>query len=191
MMFFEKNKVNNALLCKNCHSQLENSEPKILPCGETICSFCVSSMQLTDNLFDCLLCHDKHEMPKNGLPNNKALLEILSVKPTSISRGTAFDLLEKSINNIHKKQMQFKRCIENSSDLINDHCFELRNDVQLATEEVILQVNDFSSKIIEEIDEYEKELIEFNKTNSISRMLFLIEKYLVLKKALIKLIIQY
>ncbi len=166
MMFFEKNKVNNALLCKNCHSQLENSEPKILPCGETICSFCVSSMQLTDNLFDCLLCHDKHEMPKNGLPNNKALLEILSVKPTSISRGTAFDLLEKSINNIHKKQMQFKRCIENSSDLINDHCFELRNDVQLATEKVILQVNDFSGKIIEEIDDYEKELIEFNKTNN-------------------------
>ncbi len=28
-----------------------------------------------------------------------------------------------------------------------------------------INVNDISSKIIEEIDEYEKELIEFNKTN--------------------------
>jgi len=27
-------------------------------------------------------------------------------------------------------------------------------------------VNDISAKIIEEIDEYEKEMIEFNKTNS-------------------------
>ena len=53
-------------------------------------------------------------------------------------------------------------------NLINEHCIELRSDVQLATEEVILQVNDFSSKIIKEIDEYEKESIVFNKTNPVS-----------------------
>lgn len=35
-----------------------------------------------------------------------------------------------------------------------------------STEEVILQVNDISSKLIEEIDQYEKELIEYNDTNS-------------------------
>jgi hypothetical protein len=43
---------------------------------------------------------------------------------------------------------------------------DLRSDVQLKGEEVIEQVNDFITKIIEEIDEYEQELIEFNKTNS-------------------------
>ena len=45
---------------------------------------------------------------------------------------------------------------------------DLRSNVQLATEEVILQVNNLSSKIIEQLDEYEHELIEFNKTNSVS-----------------------
>jgi len=145
-MFYDKYKVNNVLLCKNCQEQLD--EPKILPCGKTVCSLCASKIKMNGNEFDCLLCKNKHEMPKNGLPNNEALLEMLSVKPTSVSRGTAYDLLD------------------NSSDFINEHCIELRSDVQLRTEEVILQVNDFSSKIIEEIDDYEKELIEFNKTNN-------------------------
>jgi len=123
---------------------------------------------MNGNEFDCLLCKNKHEMPKNGLPNNEALLELLSVTPTSVSRGTIYDSLKKSLINIHKIQSRFKLGIDNRSDLINEHFIELRSDVQLATEEVILQVNDFSSKIIKEIDEYEKESIVFNKTNPVS-----------------------
>ena len=61
---------------------------------------------------------------------------------------------------------------ENSSDIIKEHCSELRNDVQIAAEEVIQQVNDLSTKIIEEIDEYEKERIEYNKANSKSLSTF-------------------
>jgi len=48
----------------------------------------------------------------------------------------------------------------------------LRNDVQLKAEEVMQLVNDLSSKIIEEIDEYEKERIEYNKENSKSLSTF-------------------
>ena len=33
-MFFDTNKVNNALLCKQCEGRLDI--PKILACGETI-----------------------------------------------------------------------------------------------------------------------------------------------------------
>ena len=43
---------------------------------------------------------------------------------------------------------------------------DLRSDVQLTAEEAILQINDISTKIIEKVDDYEKELIEFNRTNS-------------------------
>ena len=40
-MYYNKNEVINILNCKNCLERLD--EPKILPCGETICSFCTSS----------------------------------------------------------------------------------------------------------------------------------------------------
>ena len=169
-MFYDTNKVNNVLICKSCQEQLD--EPKILPCGRTVCSLCASKIKMNGNEFDCLLCKNKHEMPKNGLPNNEALLELLSVTLTSVSRGTIYDSLKKSLNNIQKIQSRFKLGIDNRSDLINEHCIELRNDVQLATEELILKVNDFNSKIIDEIDEYEKELLEFNKTNSLSFNLY-------------------
>jgi hypothetical protein len=57
----------------------------------------------------------------------------------------------------------------------------LRSDVQLTAEQVILQVSDFSTKIIEKIDEYEKELVEFNKTNSESLETFNVI-YIIIRK---------
>jgi len=163
-MYFEANQVNNILICQQCQGKLEG--PKILPCGETICSFCVSSIQTNLNVFNCLVCKQQHEMPKNGLPDNKVALKMLSVKPIKVFRGEAVDLLEKKLDDILKKHKLIKYSIENSTDLVKEHCIDLRSDVQLKTEEAIQQINDLSSKIIEEIDEYEEELIELNNTNS-------------------------
>jgi hypothetical protein len=104
-------------------------------------------------------------MPKNGLPINKSLLKLLSIMPTNVSRGKSYDLLEKLLDEMQKKNSFIKLGIENSNDFVKEHCMNLRSDVQIKAEEVILQVNEITTKIIEEIDEYEKELIEFNKTN--------------------------
>ena len=163
-MYFETDKVSDALLCIKCEGKLDI--PKILPCGEIICSLCEASIQVNDQMFHCLYCNQKHEMPKNGLSICKTLLKILSTKLTRVSRGKAFDSLLELLDEIQKKYSYFKHGIENRNDLINEYCADLRSDVQLTAEEVILQVNDISSKIIKEIDEYEKELIELNKTNS-------------------------
>jgi len=163
-MFYDAYKVDNKLLCRQCKVRLE--KPKILPCGETICSFCETSIQIKDRMFDCLVCKEKHKMPKNGLITNKSLSEILAIELTTVSRGEAYDSLMKFLNDIQKKLSFIKIGIENSTDLVKEHCIDLRSDVQLAAEETILKVNDITTKLIEEIDEYEKELIEFNKNNS-------------------------
>ena len=160
-MYYKLDEINEILLCQQCQGKLEG--PKLLPCGETICSFCVSS--INSNVFDCLVCKQQHEMPKNGLLDNKIALKILSMKPTKISRGVAFDLLEKSLDDIIEKHRLIKHSIENINDLIKKNCINLRSDVQLKTEEAIQQIIEISSKIIEEIDEYEQDLIKFNKTN--------------------------
>jgi hypothetical protein len=165
-MYFETNQVNDILICDQCEGRLDI--PKILPCGKTICSFCapLNLLSTIDYKFDCLVCKNKHEVPKDGLLINEALLKMLSIKPTRISRGYFFDSLQKSLDEIQNKRGLIKLGIENSTDLGKEHCIDLRNSVQLAAEEVILQVNDFSTKIIEEINEYEKGLIEFNKKNT-------------------------
>ncbi len=160
-MFFETNQVNDALICINCEGRLE--EPKMLPCGETICSFCATSFKIVDKTFDCLLCKQKHDMPKNGLPNNKALVKILSIKLTKISRGKVFDTFQDSLNQIRMNINLIKHGVNDRDDYIKEHCIELKNNVQLVAEEAIQQINDFMMLINKEIDQYEKEQLKMNK----------------------------
>jgi hypothetical protein len=164
-MYYESNKVENILLCKQCEGKLDT--PKSLPCGETICSHCESLVKISNaNNFECLVCNEIHDMPKNGLLTNKPLLAMLSVEPIKISRGKPFDLLENSLDEIQKKLSFIKHGINESTDLVKEYCIDLRNNVQLVTEKTIEQINQFNKDIIAEIDEYEKELINFNKNNS-------------------------
>jgi hypothetical protein len=82
-MFYYPIKIKNALSCKNCQEQLV--EPKILPCGKTVCSLCASKIKVNRNEFDCLVCKK----------TNHAVSGLLSLKLTS-----AYDLLEESLDNI-------------------------------------------------------------------------------------------
>ena len=122
-MYYNKNAVINILNCKNCEGRLE--DPKILPCGETICSFCTSSLKIVDKMFKCLVCKQKHEMPKNGLLTNKSILEMLSIQPIKVSRGKAFETFQDSLNNIQKNINLITNGVKNRDDYIKEHCIEL------------------------------------------------------------------
>ncbi len=163
-MFFETNQVNDALLCIHCEERL--SEPKILPCGETICSLCETNIYIIDKMYECLVCNKSHEMPEDGLPNNKLAFKMLSIKLTKVSRGEVFDSLIKLLDVLQEKTSLIKLGIENSDDFVKEHCLDLRSEVQLTTEEVLLQVNEISTKLIKQIDEYEQKLIKSNKINT-------------------------
>ncbi len=114
----------------------------------TVCSFCarLNLLSTINNKIDCLVCKNKHEVPKDGLPNNEALLKMLSVKRIRVSRGKAFDLLQHLLEEIEKKHRFIKLGITNSTDLVKTHCMNLRNDVQLTAEEAIQQINDLKKK---------------------------------------------
>ena len=83
-MFYEAKKIDNQLLCKQCEGRLDI--PKILPCGETICSFCETLIHVNDQMFDCLVCKEKHDMPRNGFIISKSLSKILAIELTNVSR---------------------------------------------------------------------------------------------------------
>ncbi len=82
-MYYNKIEIKKLLNCKKCEGILD--QPKLLPCGKSICSLCVSSIKLNKIEYECLICNNKHEMPKSGLPINESLVEILSVKTVEIS----------------------------------------------------------------------------------------------------------
>ena len=165
-MYFETNQVNDVLLCQQCEGRLEG--PKILPCGETICLFCVSSIRINNKMFDCLVCNEKHEMPKNGLLDNKVVMKILSVKPTKVFIGVTVDLLEKSLEEIYKKQRLIKHKIENSIEaVINRLGNQLINKIPNFEEKKIEQWIKSLSKALKSFDasKYEQltSLMKFSK----------------------------
>ena len=86
-------------------------------------------------------------------------MNILECEPNEISRGDAAKLLKNELNNIQKKIDSLSFGITNGVDRIKEHCIELRAEVQLATESVIQQMNEFNEKFIDKIDKYEKECI--------------------------------
>jgi len=156
-MFCDFNKIKNIIKCKVC-SSLVTEEPKILPCGETICSMCSNyEIEIVKNEFDCSVCKKKHEMPKEGLPINKSLLEILLTQPVEVSRGEPAKLLSNSLIEIQKRITHLTNSIENGVDNLKENCFDLKSDVQLVTETAIQMINDFNEKFINKIDDYEKE----------------------------------
>jgi hypothetical protein len=160
-MFYQEKEVINILNCKNCQERLV--EPKLLPCGKSICSLCLKLLIIKDKMFDCFVCKEKHEMPKKGLPKNQALEEMLAIKSNTVSRGKEYDTFRESLNHIKMNINLINIGVNNRDDFIKEHCIELRNEVQLVTEENIEQINDFNSEIIKRIDEYEKEQLKMNK----------------------------
>ena len=92
-------------------------------------------------------------MPKNGLPIVTALRDMLSYKPINVSRGKAFNLLQKTISCLSKIRNNLKHRLGNRDDFVKDKCIELRNKVQLATEEAIQQINKFNEQLIDQIDQ--------------------------------------
>ena len=96
------NRIENLIKCNKCLRILD--EPLFLPCGKTICSLCASGLCVdSNNQFDCLVCSEKHEMSKEGLPLNESILELLSIKPCELSRGESAEALKESLKVVQKK----------------------------------------------------------------------------------------
>jgi len=163
-MYYNKNEVNNILTCKYCEGRLE--EPKLLPCGKSICSLCVLTIKLNaSSEYDCSACNKKHEMSKNGLPVNEALVEMLSLQAIQVVKSQEYESLQEILIDIQKKRNLLNLCLNNSQDCIIEHCNELRDQVQLAKESIIMKINDLSDVMIDEIDEYKHELMDMNRKN--------------------------
>jgi hypothetical protein len=148
-MYFDSNQIKSKLICKKYEGRLD--EPRLLPCGKNTCSYCIAYIKVLNKEFQCLTCDKVHEMPKNGLPINEVLIEILSFQPVQVSRGKALDSLQELLNEIQNTK-------------------NLRNQIQLITEESLLQINDLSENMLNELDEYEQKLLlttgsESNRSN--------------------------
>ncbi len=136
-MFYEESQIAGYLNCPKCQRRYD--EPKILPCGKTICNTCLNAFSgLT--AITCPFCGESHQIPERGLPVCELRLNLLLTTPEEVYRGQNVEDLKRALKNLIVRTQQLNLALKNGAKHIQAYCNALRLDVQSATEKIIKQV---------------------------------------------------
>ena len=165
-MFYEEEIVNKIFKCQHCSQQYD--EPRLLPCGKTICTNCLHKIETNllnknKNELDCLMCHKMHQIPSEGFPLNEILLSLMQEKPKEVFRSEQVESLKQNLTIAKEKLDSFTFDLNNSEFKIKEHCLELRRLVQLSTEKKISEINRLNQDLIDQIDDYETKCLKSKK----------------------------
>jgi hypothetical protein len=103
------------------------------------------------------------------LPINQSLKSLLQIEPSEVYRSNQVQKLKELLNDIFFKMNSISFGIKHTNDHVKQYCIDLRNEVQLATEVNIQQINNFNEDLIKDIDQFERDCIQFNKSNENTR----------------------
>ncbi len=162
-MFFEESQIDEILKCDLCIQRLDN--PRLLPCGKTICSACFETVIKTkdkkENSFRCPSCQTVHKNAE--FPLNESLKKLLEKKPVEVFRSGLIEEFKNNLSLIESNKLELEDLILNGVEKVKEHCIGLRLDVDLATESAIsaltLKMQQHRDMLIKQIDEYETKTI--------------------------------
>ena len=163
-MFFTAHQVNQYLTCQVCFEKLFN--PKILPCGETICESCCIQIEesarssRTKGEFMCRVCSRNHQVPEEGFLPNVQLSKLLSEQAKEVIRGAPIEALKERLRQLEAAVHESVTQLQLGLAEVSETCFRLRNRVQLETEQAKEFIDNHNEKLIGEIDDYERKCRE-------------------------------
>ena len=142
----------------------------MLPCGKTLCSKCISKieLQIVNNSFRCILCDEKHSLNVEAkrFPVNELAVSLIDAQPRDVYRGKETEAFKKNLLNLDKLLNELTFDMANGAEKIKLHCSELKRLTQLATENKIKELNNLNNLFIKQIEEYELVCIEKYAINS-------------------------
>ncbi len=166
--FLRKSLLANEFNCDKCQMALNNNleQPRILPCGETICSTCAKNIEkeANDNKFKCIICSSVHHIPDNGLPLNKKIFKIMSAEAVDVSRGKEHEKLKSNLDKISLATQLLSSEFKDGTNMIDEHYVEQMRLIQLAIKKKIAQVDISSDFLISSVKDYKNSCTEFYLT---------------------------
>ena len=153
--------INNAIKCAICHKLLES--PVLLPCSCNICNKHVKN-QYAD-LFRCEKCGVKHQIPTNGFHANNALQVLIEAEIDKLDFGSIYKSAKKSSESVEEMLNEFKLLLRDPYFYTQERINELKNAVQLKGEELKLRIDEEMQKLIDRLEEYERQSREYLSTN--------------------------
>ena len=147
--------------CALCHELLES--PVLLPCSCNICNKHVKNQ--TNNVIRCEKCGIDHQIPTNGFHANSALQVILEAEIAKLDLGSVHKSAKKSCESLEKTLEEFKVILNDPSFYTHERISELKNAVELKGEELKLRIDEEMKKLIDRLEDYEKQSRGYLLTN--------------------------
>jgi hypothetical protein len=155
-MFYQADEIDILLICEVCDEKIVN--PRLLPCGRSVCHRCVDLLADTDRKrLKCQNCAKIHEIPGEGFPKNLTLQKLLEIETKEVSRSNQIEEFKKILKILNGTKQSIESTLECGDATIRDHCDKVRNDMQLAIEQAHAKLDEFHKDFMHEIDNHEKE----------------------------------
>ena len=145
--------LKNLLNCKFCSNVLQ--EPVILPCGQTLCK--IHSEEISKK--ECFVCSEINTIPDyNGFPNNDLVQAQLEMKLNLLNIDLFhFNNCQEMFQDLNKRVKETESVRNDSDNYVYEYFAELRRQVDLRRDTIINSVQEYSNKMIEQIDHLEQE----------------------------------
>jgi hypothetical protein len=153
----------NTLKCPNCNEVLES--PVILPCNHTICEKHGSNH--TKEVIKCEKCGVEHRIPVNGFQPNLALQEQIEIGIAHLDFGSVHNKAKKSCESFGNFLNEIEAILKDPFVIAHERITELKNSVQLKGEELKLTIDQEMKKLIDRLDEYERQSKEYLSSNEL------------------------
>ena len=154
--------------CVNCCPILNS--PVLLPCGHSICKHHAETT--SDTMIKCGKCGRDHLIPSEGFINQESLAAIIETEFYSINLGeeneqakTDYETLEMLINQVNS-------FLADPTYQTREKIDDIKNKIYLKREQVKLEIDQETDKLIDKLDQYVKKLLtqldenEFKQTLS-------------------------
>lgn len=152
------NKIQSAIKCPKCSKVL--STPIILPCGHSICQ---EHTGVEQKQIVCEKCGRSHENIE--FPINEQLMEIIDAEVASINFGVVHEDATQSFNLLDEALTRFETILNDPIYFVHESVTDLKSKINLKTEELKLLIDETSQRLLNELDEYEKQCTENIETS--------------------------
>ena len=143
----------NLIKCIVCHETYES--PVILPCYHSVCEKHVSNEH--NGVIRCEKCGVEHQIPTNGFQPNNVLEAVLESGIANLDFGSVHKSAKKSCESLEDSLKQLELLLKDPNAFTHEKITELKDIVQLKGEELKLIIDQEMNKLLDRLEEYEKE----------------------------------
>jgi hypothetical protein len=157
-MFIQKCYIDKLIVCHLCNERYsDEKQPLLLPCGQTVCSKCVTAIEFNELTFKCISCQNDHLNPIDVFPVNKMAKDLSSIEAKDVSRSKECESLKNNLNQLDSFFNDLNEKIKLERNKFKEQCQELKHKATQKANQRVQEINNNLQECLNRIDEYERE----------------------------------